>query len=87
MNRMSPAPAVQRAMLEERIQMYQAAGFEAFLDAEASRAQTPIGPGEQAELEQRVRVLGHKSANCYASAARLAEMLAEIPADPESPAG
>jgi hypothetical protein len=76
-----PAPAVQRAMLDERIQMYRAAAFEAYVEAEAARAQTAMGAQEEAELEQRIRVLAQKSANCSASAARLQELLDGVPGD------
>jgi hypothetical protein len=41
-----------------------------------------MGAQEEAELEQRIRVLDQKSANCYASAARLQQLLDGVPAEP-----
>lgn len=81
MNTANPAPAVQRAMLDERIQMYRAAGFEAFVEAEAARAQAPLDAREEAELGQRIQVLEQKAANCRASAARLQELLDQVPVE------
>lgn len=87
MNPDAPGPETQRAMIAERVQMYREAGFEAFLEAEAARVQTATAEPEKKALAERIRTLEAKAANCYASAARLQELLGGVPDAPEAPAG
>lgn len=80
---MLPELALQRQMLEQKRDAFKQQGFDAFLEAEAAKVQDPGKvPGAKAQLESMVKELEAKSANAYAAARRMQEMIDALPANP-----
>ena len=76
-----PNPNVRRRLIEQKRDNLRASAFDAEIEVESVKAQT-VGVTEE-ERERTITELTAKAANCYASAARMDDMLKSLPKPPE----